>query len=321
VTGSFAHEALLYRGIDGFLDGAVPFIREGLDAEEPVLVAVPGRRMAALREALGDRDRLRLVDMTDLGRNPARIIAAWRDFLREADATRRPVRGVGEPLWAGRSADEVEECQHHEGLLNLAFADGPAWRLLCPYDADALDDEVLDAARRTHPLLREAGGVVPSGAYGPPPDAQLETDLPAPPVQAERLAISRAALAGARARVARAASAQGLGAERTADLVLAVSEVASNSITHGGGEGTLALWREADDLVCEVRDDGHIADPLAGRTRPTPDQRRGRGLWLVHELCDLVQVRSRPDGGSVVRMRMRLEPASPERPRPAGAGR
>jgi anti-sigma regulatory factor (Ser/Thr protein kinase) len=319
VTGGFAHEALLYRGTDGFLDGAVPFIREGLDAGEPVLVAVPGGRIPPLREALGDHGALRLVDMTDLGRNPARIIGAWRDFLRESGAARRPVRGLGEPIWAGRSADEVEECQHHEGLVNVAFADGPAWRLLCPYDADALDEDVLDAARRTHPLLRESAGVVPSGAYGRPPGAQLEAELPAPPVWAERLVISRGSLATVRGRVARTAAAAGLGEERAGDLVLAVSEVASNSVTHGGGEGSLALWRDGGDLVCEVRDAGHIADPLAGRARPAPEQRRGRGLWLVHELCDLVQVRSRPEGGSVVRMRMRV--ASPAPPRPAGAGR
>jgi anti-sigma regulatory factor (Ser/Thr protein kinase) len=65
-------------------------------------------------------------------------------------------------------------------------------------------------------------------------------------------------------------------------------------------------WRENDALLCEVADAGHIADPLAGRELPPPDQLGGRGLWLVNQLCDLVQLRSSP-GRSVVRLHMRLD--------------
>jgi MEDS: MEthanogen/methylotroph, DcmR Sensory domain len=44
------------------------------------------------------------------------------------------LRGIGEPLFATRSADELVECQRHEALLNLAFQDAPGFWLLCPYD-------------------------------------------------------------------------------------------------------------------------------------------------------------------------------------------
>ena len=56
--------------------------------------------------------------MAVLGHNPARIIPAWRDF---ADAHAGPIRGIGEPIWPGRGADELVECQLHESLLNVAF--------------------------------------------------------------------------------------------------------------------------------------------------------------------------------------------------------
>jgi anti-sigma regulatory factor (Ser/Thr protein kinase) len=42
-----------------------------------------------------------------------------------------------------------------------------------------------------------------------------------------------------------------------------------------------------------------VADPLAGRLTPAHDQEGGRGLYLVHQLCDLVQLRSSPSGTTV----------------------
>ncbi len=80
-----------------------------------------------------------------------------------------------------------------------------------------------------------------------------------------------------------------------------MDELASNSIRHGGGVGLLRCWREADTLLCEVHDAGQIEAPLVGRSRPTPEARCGRGVWLVNQLCDLVQIRSAA-AGTVVRV-------------------
>ncbi len=107
-------------------------------------------------------------------------------------------------------------------------------------------------------------------------------------------------LEAVRAYVGGYASRCGLSAERAEDAVLAVNELATNSIKHGGGQGWLRAWREPDALVYEVRDAGFIADPLVGRRRPSPDQVRGFGVWLVNHLCDLVELRSSPTG-SVIR--------------------
>jgi anti-sigma regulatory factor (Ser/Thr protein kinase) len=54
-------------------------------------------------------------------------------------------------------------------------------------------------------------------------------------------------------------------------------------------------------LLCEVQDEGQIDTPLVGRSRPSPEARNGRGMWLVNQLCDLVQIRS-ASSGSVVRV-------------------
>lgn len=94
-------------------------------------------------------------------------------------------------------------------------------------------------------------------------------------------------------------------------LLVAVSEVVSNSLIHGGGAGLLRLWTTDATVVCEVRDRGWIREPLVGRARPVRDRENGRGVWIVNQLCDLVQLRSSP-AGTVVRMHMHR--AQPNRP-------
>ncbi|MFI1386407.1 ATP-binding protein [Embleya sp. NPDC020886] len=90
--------------------------------------------------------------------------------------------------------------------------------------------------------------------------------------------------------------------------LLAIGEAAGNSLVHGGGTGTITLWRQDTHLICEIQDAGHVVDPLAGRHRPTPDQDGGRGLWIVNQICDLLQIRS-TDKGTTLRLRVNV--ASP----------
>lgn len=306
VEDSFRHEALFYNGEDGFLRGTLPFVREGLLAGEPLLVAVGERRAALLRDALGvDAERVRFVDLCEVGRNPARMIPAWREFLAEHAAHPRGVRAISEPVWPGRSAAELDECARHESLLNLAFSYGPAWRLLCPYDLGALDHDAINVARLTHPALMHEGISRRNGAYLPLDIAPgpFNGSLPTPPSDHEQLLFTRLGLGAVRNLVATRAKLAGLPEETGEELVLAINEVATNSVQYGGGGGTLRIWREPGAFVCEVRDRGFIRDPLVGRLAPPVDQYGGRGLWLVNQLCDLVQIRSAPSG-TVVRVHM-----------------
>lgn len=301
------HEALFYEGIAGFLEGVVPFVREGVAAGEPVLVVVAAEKLARLHEALGeDAAHVLFADMAQVGANPARIIPAWHAFLAEHAVDGRPVRGVGEPIDAGRRASELTECHRHEGLLNLAFADRPGFWLLCPYDTAALPEDVVHEAARTHPLVARGTHRHASEAYGGPAAfaAPFDEPLPRPAGAFEALAFDVRMIGELRRFIATHAAAAGLSEERSRDLVLALSEIASNSIRHGGGTGVLRVWTEAEMLIAEVRDRGSITDPLAGRVEPVALQTEGRGLWLANQLCDLVQVRAFADGG-VVRVHMR----------------
>jgi anti-sigma regulatory factor (Ser/Thr protein kinase) len=309
VEDSFRHEALFYNGDDGFLQGTLPFIVEGLGADEPVLVAVGPQRTELLKRALGERaGRVQFVDMHELGRNPARVIPAWREFLAEHAARGRPLRGIGEPVWAGRTPAEIDECERHEALLNEAFSYGPEWRLLCPYDLDALDRATVDAARTTHPVVMHEGVSRRSGAYLPlhRSPGPFNGSLPSPPAERDELAYTARGLGAVRSLVAKRAAETGLDETAREDLVLAINELVTNSVQYGGGGGTLRIWQEPGALVCDVRDRGFIDDPLVGRLPPPVDQHGGRGLWLVNHLCDLVQIRSSPDG-TVVRVHMRAD--------------
>jgi len=78
----FRHEAFLYSGWAEFIAGTVPFIKDGIEAGEPVLVVESPEKIDLLRAALGgDADRVLFADMAQVGANPARIIPAWRDFV------------------------------------------------------------------------------------------------------------------------------------------------------------------------------------------------------------------------------------------------
>ena len=302
---SYRHEAFLYRGEDEFLEDTLAFLEEGLDLGQPVMVAVVEERLAALRAAVSQDAPVRWVDMAELGANPGRIIPAWRAFVDEHDG--QAVRGVGEPVWSGRRPAEVVECQLHEALLNLAVEpDVPLW-LRCPYDVEALDDDVLLEASRSHPALVQDGDYRGSLHYGGVDHVReaFSAALPAPEGAVERLAFDHAALGEVRPQVLAAAGAAGVSAERSAELALAVTEAATNSVRHGGGSGALSVWEQDGALVCEVRDAGLVEDPMAGRRAPAPEAEGGRGLWLVHQLGDLVQLRS-GDHGTTVRVHTRL---------------
>ncbi len=303
---TFRHDALLYAGGEWFVDGVVPFIDGALTAGEPVLVAVESAKIDLLRGALGvAADGVHFADMEEVGRNPACIIPAWRQFLAERWSEQASVRGVGEPIWAGRGRDEIVECQHHESLLNRAFAGTPAWRLLCPYDRAALEADVIHEAYRSHPFVIEGGLRNPSPHFHQADSATfLEQPLAEPRVPLAQLVYSMDEVATVRRFIADHAGRVGLSPGRTADLVVAVNEVITNTIRHASGRGTIRLWHDGDAVVCEARDDGCIRDPLVGRQRPTAEQASGRGLWLVNLLCDLVQVRS-SSTGTVVRLRVR----------------
>jgi len=301
-SGGLRHVAFFYRDQASYRTEILRFVRAGMGMGEPALVALPGDEASRIAEQLtGEPGELLCIDMNDLGRNPARIIPALRAFVDKHVG--QPVRLVEEPVWPGRSAAEACEAIRSDALINLALA-GTAASVLCPFDVADLPAPVIAGAQRTHPEYL-AGGRNAAGfrqarvPWQIPPG--YDDPLPPPPARAESLAYE-SDLALVRGLVERHARRSRLGPLRTSDLVLSVSEVAANTLDHTATGGVLHVWDDDEEMLCQTHDTGWITDPLAGRVRTRPES-RGHGLFVVNQVCDLVEVRT-GQAGTTIRLHM-----------------
>lgn len=294
----FRHEALIYADPDEFVPTVGKFLSDGVDRGDAVMAVLTPEKTESLRRYLGECvDGIEFVDMHSLGRNPARLLSLWREFEVES---RGSARGVGEPIRAGQTADEVVESQLHEALLDHAFDPHTDLWLMCPYDASALDGGLVEEARIAHTDGPMSSAAAEANRVWFTP---LSTRGPATIVEFDAAEISTV-----RSETARTALEHGMSRDRIEDLVLAVSEVASNSVLYGGGRGTAWVWVDLASrrLVVDMVDEGRFVDPFVGRFLPDRIEARGRGLWIANQLCDLVQMRNTAMG-AVVRLQMRLD--------------
>jgi hypothetical protein len=302
---SYRHEAFLWHGRDQFVQRLAPFIREGIEAGEAMMVAVTPEHAAWLTGELGPSARqVRFVDMTELGRNPACIIPAWQSFLDECAGDGRPARGIGEPIWVGRRPEEIAECQLHESLLNLAIdPDLPFW-LVCPYDDARLDPEVITEAGRSHPVLATSTSYSGSPNYQGHLHARalFTGELPALTGSPVQMRVSRPpnlpALTGC---VTLQAATADVWSDEVVSLACAVRELTGSSLRRNASSVQLRFWNEPEVLICDVMDDSVIDDLLIGRRSTAADH---DAFWFANQACPLVQVRS-SEKGTIVRIHVR----------------
>jgi anti-sigma regulatory factor (Ser/Thr protein kinase) len=294
----FDHSALFYQSEREYIDSLVHFIEDGLIREQPVMLAVPGDKLASLRSALGGAaDEVTMADITDFGRNPGRIIAGQHAFI---DAhPERHVRVIAEPAWAGRTDPEYLACMQHEALANIAFS-GLAVTGLCPYDASSLNPSVLAHVRLTHPQVWQGG----SRRHCPEYAVDAALDKCNQPLATHPAAVSHTVehaldLAGARRCAERYGRLVGMTPDRIADLLLVTTELATNSLDHAGGPCRLAFWYDSGFVVCEARDAGHWADPLAGRRPPGGASPGPYGLFVVNAIADLLRTHATSAGTTI----------------------
>ena len=298
--GDFHHQALVYGSEEGFLEVAKPFVDEGIEAGEPVLVRIRRDNIPGLTEALGDA-----AAEADIGsaeafyETPARTRGKVLRWVGEHDGGGQRVRVLAEPPWPLGSEAAIREWERHEAVVNVAFWCFDAC-IGCLYDERSMPPEVLDSAAATHPVITRPDGSGESRAYARPEmfceklNARTPMRTGHPAMQ---MPFDVDNLDAVRKLVASEGAAAGLEGDRLVDHTLAVDEIATNAIQHGASPARLKLWREPGEIVWEVSDTGPgIRDPLAGQIAPDPSALRGRGLWMARMICDAVEFRSDRDG-------------------------
>jgi anti-sigma regulatory factor (Ser/Thr protein kinase) len=295
------HEAAVYEGDEQFLAVAVPFLQGGLDAGEPTVVSLDDSRIDLVRSAMTASKHLSFVS-GERGR-PANVLKSVNQLLAGylAQGARQirilgdvPHPGVGVPWeWWAR----------YEATVNHAFANFPLWSL-CPYDRRITSAEVLDDVAQTHPYLATPDGrhVVnerytdPAVFLSQPRSAladPLETSPPAIDLVDPSASAARRAVLGAAPRTR-------LSEGEVADLVIAVSETVTNAHCHGDPPTQLRVWPAPDRMVVTVTDQGNgPTDPFAGLLPAAKAPAGGLGLWMAHQLCNLVTFDNHANGFTV----------------------
>jgi MEDS: MEthanogen/methylotroph, DcmR Sensory domain len=297
---SYRHEAFLWQDAREYVSVLAQFIEDGLAAGEPVMAALLREHANMLRETLGNQARkVKFVDMAVLGRNPAQIIPAWQQFLDNQAASGRPVRGIGEPIWAGRRPEEVVECQLHEALLNVAVDPKTPFWLICPYDVQGLDPSVIEEVYHSHLAVLEGRRYESNSRYGGRTqiDFLFAASLSELEGQPTELVFTRDNVESVFGVVTLDAYAAELRSDRISDIAGTVRRLSAASLDRGAQQGVLRIWHRPDALICDVSDDTVIDDVLIGRRSIQAEA--ADGLWYANQHCDLVQVRSAQSGTTV----------------------
>jgi hypothetical protein len=302
------HQGGVYGSDAEFLAMAMPFVEEGLRADEPVLAATTAANIELLAETLGSRaDRLDYAETAYFGRRPPQRVAAFHRYWRHANSTNggRHVRIIAEPVWSGRSTRDVLAWKRMESSLNLVLAGTNIW-MICPYDTRVVPPDVLGAAWRTHPECVLGERTASSADYVDPHVFTAECDtvpLPPPPAGASAVRLAGEPR-GLREFLAGHAAVRDLPAGQEALFITAANEVFAYLTARGDGPATVRLWSRADNLICEIDQSGATnGDPVLGLRPPGPEAADGEGLWLARQICDHMDVRA-TDAGLSIRLHM-----------------
>ena len=107
-------------------------------------------------------------------------------------------------------------------------------------------------------------------------------------------------LAALRHEIERFAAGRGLTDLALYRFVVAVNELTTNAVRHGGGAGLLELRHVGTVLHCRVVDHGPGMPPLRqDDAPPAPRALNGRGLWLARQNAASLDIDSHPSGTSV----------------------
>ncbi len=295
-TGVLEHTMFVYRDGRELAETVAPVVRDHLNAGQRVVVNIPGERMTALQAALGRAaNSIEWTDTYAWRPHPARRLHAIEQLVEVQRARKgQKVLFVGECAWPPSPEVLVREWERFEVILSATLTGAPA-SMLCLYDASVLARSIIERARQTHPQ-HGCGCTIANPRYVDTVTAlkSLAPEDLEVPWHATRLTRVREARA-ARAFVANQLVSSNLRHDQREDLIVIASELVANSLKADADEVSVAVWASDDGVALQIDDDGQgISDPFAGYHRPERDATGGRGLWMARQLCDVVEISSRP---------------------------
>lgn len=297
MTAALVHDAFIYDSDAEFVDWLGPFIVDGVERGDEVMVVTRPKNTALLRDTLGGAGGdVRFVDSADWYQSPAQTIARYQAAMNETFTTGSSLRVVGEVDFGPTEIDHAEWTRY-ESVLNTAFASRSA-SVVCPYDTRRLPAYVVENARLTHPNTvygsrRRSSDKFDPAAYTTPLPLALNGCL------LDELTVN-GSLRPVRELVERVSQQAGFLQERTAEICLVVNEIATNAIRHGQPPVQVRAWVDDPTIFFEVTDTGTGPNnPLQGFIPPDPHRLDGKGLWLARQLADRLEIAASADGTSV----------------------
>jgi hypothetical protein len=306
-AGTFQHSACIYHNDEQFLDAAAPFLEQGLALGEPALVVTTPANLELIGAALGQQaGQLDYAESAFFGRRPPQRVAAFNRYwnthaARDNHRGTARVRILAEPVWAGRSAREIDAWTRMESALNVTLA-STSISMICPYDARTLGAGIVADARRTHPALVAGPDATASAQFAEPAAFARSREpgpLADPPAGAAAFGFD-GDLRALRRFIAGEAVRYGVAGDRADLLVLAVSEVGAYLKGRAAGGAAVRTWEQPGAIVCDFRQPGgSVGDPFLGLRPASLQPGEGDGLWLTNQICDWMEIRSGDDGCAI----------------------
>ncbi|HEU5005839.1 MAG TPA: sensor histidine kinase [Jatrophihabitantaceae bacterium] len=307
-TTGFVHAAGFYEGDHGLLPLVVPFVRAGVDAGEPVVIALGGEHAELARSVLPPSPDVTY--LPDGYARPAGIVSALLGVLRaHADTSPGRIRIVGELALDSLGPATWGPWARYEAAVNHLYAPFAA-TAMCAYDTTTMSDRVLADVVATHPDLAEAGGSRSNGLFQDPVAFLQRATAPRDLLESTEPAVETFDPDPALARQSVHAAAEGcaIAPDVLEDLVVGVSEVVTNARLYGRAPVVLRVWAAPDRMIAVVSDRGAGPSfPYAGLVPVEGNSPGGRGLWITHQICGQVDHLVGPDGFAV-----RLSTSPPE---------